>query len=524
MMFTCARHFILLVFVFAAMGAGLTHATPGQPGTLDPSWAAASALGAGKVSTPIGAFAQASAVAVQPDGKVVLAGACLQDLKFNFCALRYLVDGTLDTSFAGGSVVTSVLPGAGAGSDLVNAVALQPDGKIVLAGGCYDGSVNSFCAVRYRADGTLDTDFAVNGKLVTQMSVALGAESVVQSVAVLPDGRVLLGGTCSGFPVSFFCVARYLENGTLDAASGFGAGGKVLIAMGTTSPATTARAAAMAVQPDGKILLAGHCGGATGGSSNDFCVLRLLSTGALDSSWAAASAFGPGKVKTAIGAGDDQATSLALQPDGKVVLTGKCSNGTNFDFCALRYLSDGTVDASFGSSGVVISPIGVGIDVASASALQPDGKLLVAGSCKAGVVTKFCMLRYSANGSLDTSFGNGGTLTTAITVGNDFANAMSLNYDGKIVLVGDCDTGSGAKFCAARYDGELFSARNCSLDLDGDGTVLGTTDSVLHARIALGLRGAAVVGGISFANAATRTSWPLIRDYLIARCGMTLPQ
>jgi uncharacterized delta-60 repeat protein len=518
-MLTLTRYVLLLLL--GAFSASLAQATPGQPGSLDSSWAAASALGAGKVSTAIGTFAQANAVAVQPDGKVVLAGLCFDAGKANFCALRYRVDGTLDPSFAGGgSVITPVLTGVGASADDANAIALQSDGKLVLAGACFDGNNNVFCAVRYLADGSLDGGFGSNGKLVTPMSTSDGTAS---AVAVLPDGRVLLAGTCAvGSPVNF-CVARYLPNGTLDSASGFGSGGKVFTPMGTAVPLTTAIATAIAVQADGKVLVAGYCGPLSG-SNNDFCVLRYLSTGVLDSSWGAASAFGAGKVKTAVGTGDDQATRMALQPDGKVILAGKCSNGSNYDFCAVRYQPDGLIDTDFGTSGVVITPLGAGNDAATAVTLQPDGKVLVAGSCKSGVKSNFCMLQYSAGGVLDTSFGSDGKVTTAITTGSDIANAMNLAYDGKIVLAGYCDTGSGPKFCAARYDGELFSASHCSLDLDGDGSVLGTTDSLIHARIALGIRGDAVVSGINFLSTASRTSWPLIRDYLIARCGMTLPQ
>ena len=101
---------------------------------------------------------------------------------------------------------------------------------------------------------------------------------------------------------------------------------------------------------------------------------------------------------------------------------------------------------------------------------------------------------------------------------------MTLQPDGKVLLAGYCTNGATIGFCVARYDGGPFGYRNCSLDIDGDGSVLATTDSLIHTRIALGITGPAVVNGITFPPTATRNTWPLIRDYLVTQCGMSLVQ
>ena len=215
---------------------------------------------------------------------------------------------------------------------------------------------------------------------------------------------------------------------------------------------------------------------------------------------------------------------MTLQPDGKVLVAGNCVNGTNSDFCAARYLPNGTLDTTWNSTGTVITPIGSGNDYTNAITLQPDGKVLLAGQCYNGTNRDFCAARYLPNGTLDTTWNGTGTVITPIGSSDDIATAMTLQPDGKVLLAGYCSNGTNNYFCVARYDGGPFGYQNCKLDIDGDGSVLATTDSLIHARIALGITGPAVVNGITFPPTATRNSWPLIRDYLVTQCGMSLVQ
>ncbi len=481
-------------------------AIPGQPGTLDASWATLSGLGPGKALTPVGTGdAKANAIALQPDGKVVLAGNCYSGTDFDFCALRYNANGTVDTSFGNSGTVITPL---GTSDDNARAVAVQPDGKLVLAGYCVNGATVDICALRYNANGTLDASFGSGGKAITPVGTG---DDYANAIAVQPDGKLVLAGVCFNGTSTNFCAIRYNANGTLDAS--FGSSGRVITPVGSS----TGAAAALVLQPDGKLVLAGTC---SNGATGDFCAVRYNANGTLDMSFG-----GTGKVFTAIGTALDDATALTLQPDGKLVLAGTCYTGTNADFCALRYNTDGTLDTTFGSSGKIITPIGSGNDIAQAVALQPDGKLVLAGRCFSGADDDICALRYTANGTLDVTFGSGGkVLTPIMAVRDDAANAIALQPDGKLVLAGSCGGTTAIDFCAIRHDGGPFGYKSCTPDLDGDGLMTATIDGLINMRVMLGMTGPAIVNGITFPPTATRNTWPLIRDYLVTQCGMSLVQ
>jgi len=479
-------------------------AVVGQPGSLDTTWS-----GTGKVMTAIGTSDDiAASMTLQPDGRVLLAGNCYNGTNFDFCAARYLANGSLDTTWNGtGKVITAI----GIGDDYARAMTLQPDGKVLLAGYCWNGTNYDFCAARYLANGALDSTWNGTGKVITPIGTS---DDVATSMTLQPDGKVLLAGNCGNGANYDFCAARYLANGTLDTT--WNGTGKVITAIGSDNDFANS----MALQPDGKVLLAGYRGN---GANYDFCAARYLANGTLDTTW-----NGTGKVITAIGSDNDFAAPMTLQPDGKVLLAGYCWNGTNNDFCAARYLANGSLDTTWNGTGKVMTAIGSDNDSAVAMTLQPDGKVLLAGYCSNGTNNDFCAARYLANGTLDTTWnGTGtspGTVITPIGSGNDAARSITLQPDGKVLLAGHCFNGSTFDFCAARYDGGPFGYRNCTPDIDGDGSFLATTDALINMRIALGITGPAVIGGITFAPNATRNTWPLIRDYLVTQCGMSLVQ
>ncbi len=411
--------------------------------------------------------------------------------------------GNLDTTF--GSGTGKIITAIGSGEDTARALAVQPDGKIVVAGSCSNRSDNDFCLARYDANGVLDATFGSTGKVIT----AIGAsDDYADALAIQPDGKIVVAGYCSISGNNDFCLARYLASGALD--SSFGTTGKVITAIGPDYD----NASAIALQPDGKIVVAGYC---FNGSNTDFCLARYLASGALDTSFNST-----GKVVTTIGAATDVASALALQPDGKIVVAGYCFNGSNTDFCLARYLASGTLDTSFNTTGTVITAIGASDDYATSLALQPDGKIVLAGYCSNGSNNDFCIARYLPSGALDTSLNSTGKVITAIGAGNDYASAIAQQPDGKIVVAGTCSNGSNNDFCVARYEGGPFDARNCSMDIDGDNQTIATKDGLIATRVMLGLTGNTVIGGITFASHATRTTWPAIRDYLVSQCGMSI--
>lgn len=473
-----------------------SYASLGQPGTPDVTFGSN-----GKVITPVGTGADvAYALVLQPDGKVVIAGSCNEYPYGKFCAVRYNAVGTLDTSFGTeGKVITTISGGV----NYPRAMVIQLDGKLVIAGYCYIPGP-AFCALRYTENGLLDDSFGTLGIVLTSFN---GSYVYASAMALQPDGKLLLVGDFE----SLSCTVRYNGNGTLDTT--FGAAGKVCTGIGSLRVKPTS----VLLQPDGKLVLAGGCG--TGQDiDNDFCALRYNADGSLDSS------FGnEGKLVIPIGLKYDNATALARQPDGKLVLVGMCVTSVTSHYCAVRLLSDGTLDQTFGIGGKVISEVTANGGIARAVVLQPDGKLVLVGACNGVSGFDFCVVRLNDNGTRDGTYGANGAVVTPIGNGIDEGQAAALQPDGKLLVAGYC-LGSNTDFCAARYEGGPFSYKNCSLDIDGDNRVLPATDSVIHARIALGIVGNAVVSGITFPATATRNTWPLIRHHLVTQCGMSLVQ
>ncbi len=486
-------------------------------------------------SFPIGTSNDvANAVALHPDGKIVLVGGCeYTGGNSDICVARLNSDGTLDVSFDGptgtGNGKFTLPIGLIAEIGSASAVVIQPDGKIVIAGTC-NITGNDFCVARLNPNGTLDVSFdgpSGTGNGVVLLPIGSGNDRAT-TVAVQPDGNIVLAGLCANSGGFYdFCAARLNPDGTLDASfdgpSGTG-NGKFLLPIGTSDDFATA----VVIQPDGKIVLAGYCSS----SGYAFCIARLNPDGTLDASFDGPLGTGNGKFLVQIATINDYAYAVALQPDGKIVLAGTCLVSGGPDFCVARLNPDGTLDASFDgptgtANGKVLLPIGGGADTATSLALQPDGKIVIAGQCANGSVASFCLARLHSDGSLDTSFdgssalGNGKFLLS-ISVGIDGARAIALQPDGRIVLAGTCSNGSNDDFCVARLNGGPFGAKHCTMDIDGDGRVLATVDGLISTRVMLGVTGSAVVGGVVFPANATRNNWPLIRNYLVTQCGITL--
>jgi uncharacterized delta-60 repeat protein len=342
--------------------------------------------------------------------------------------------GVLDTrfNFPNGFIIQPI----GSSDDVGSPLAIQSDGKILLGGSCKNGSNINFCIARFNSDGTLDTSFgSPNGYKIQPIG---SFSDIGQSLAIQLDGKILLTGRCYNGSNTDFCIARFNSNGTLDTT--FGSPNGYII-----QPIDSWQdyGYSPAIQPDGKILFGGHC---NSGSGWDFCIARFDSNGTLDTS------FGTGgKVIQDIGSSSDLGYSLAIQPDGKILLGGSYSNGSNNDFCITRFNSDGTLDTSFGSSGKVIQPIGSSSDNGNSLAIQPDGKILFGGHCDSGSNNDFCIARFNSNGTLDTSFGSSGKVIQPIGSSDDYGRSLAIQPDGKILLGGSCQGVSNLDFCIARF-------------------------------------------------------------------------
>jgi len=386
----------------------------------------------GKVIQPIGSgHDYGRSLAIQSDGKILLGGYCHNGSNNDFCIARFDSEGNLDTTFGTGG---KVIQGIGSGNDEGYSLAVQPDGKILLGGYCHNGSNNDFCIARFDSEGNLDTTFGNSGKVIESISSSILDKGY--SLAIQPDGKILLGGYCNNRGNIDFCITRFKSDGTLDKT--FGRSGKVIQPIGSDND----EGYSLAIQPDGKILLGGYC---KNGSNRDFCIARFNSDGTLDTSFGSS-----GKVIQPIGSSNDEGYSLAIQSDGKILLGGFC----DYEFCIARFNSDGTLDTTFGSSGKVIQPIGSANDRGQSLAIQPDGKILLGGYCSNGSNWDFCIARFNSNGTLDTTFGSSGKVIQPIGSSNDFGRSLVIQPDGKILLGGTCYNGSNDDFCIARFNSD----------------------------------------------------------------------
>ena len=404
-------------------------------------------------------------------------------------------DGSLDPTFGNGGIVRTDF---GNGGDSGNAAALQPDGKILLAGTVFNGIDEDMALARYNSNGSLDPNFGDGGKVTTDFSnvfrinintasaqtletlpgigpilaqmivdfrnqnglfqiiedirqvpgigpgtfdriqnlITVGHDSA-QAILLQPDGKILVAGSSE----NDFALARYHSDGSLD--TGFGTGGHVTTDLGRFH----ALSLDLALQSDGKILVSGY-----GGEVPEFVLARYHSDGAPDSTFGA-----NGIVLTKIGELDFGYT-VTVQPDGKIIVAGQSFiPQEGFSFALARYNRDGSLDASFGTGGIVSTVFEIFSEAGiSATLLQPDGKILAVGySMLVFPFFNIALARYNSDGSLDSTFGVGGKVTTIFEGGDSVAIAAALRPDGRIVVAAQYLTlDTGADFALARYNGD----------------------------------------------------------------------
>jgi uncharacterized delta-60 repeat protein len=349
--------------------------------------------------------------------------------------------GFLDTSFGApnGYVVTTVNSRQSGG----NAIAVQSDGKTVVAGRAADARGNSSLALlRYNSDGSLDSTFGNGGIVLTTLvkGVNTGA-SGYSAVAILSDGKIVVAGSqlLSNTPINFqydweWVLARYNPDGTLDTTFGGGRHPSGIAQYNLTSGREVV--SAMQIQPwDGKIVVVGS----TVGSGDDVAVGRFNIDGTSDTT------FGSGGFVTwtSPGAASDNATDVALQSDHKIVVVGgtTANSGATVQLVMLRYNSNGSLDTTFNGSGVVDS----GFFGAHGVAIQSDGSIVVAGGVPASGSTpaQAELARFTSTGAVDTTFGSNGT---AVINGMTGASDLLLdpNTAGEFDVCGGFQTGSGS--------------------------------------------------------------------------------
>lgn len=385
-------------------------------------------------------------------------------------------DGSPDNSFGSSGKVSVAI---GTVNQKGNAVAVQTDGKIIVVGSTGNGVNSDFAIIRLNANGTLDNTFDSDGKVTTDFAGwdANNSNDYATSVAIQADGKILVAGYgmflgTNGFStVEEFALARYNPDGSLDTS--FDTDGKVHTRFSNT---TSGNAYAVTIQPDGNILLAGF---SQQSNTKNFAMVRYYSDGSLDAS------FGTdGLVFTQVGtptsglSAVDEAHSLTLQSDGKILLAGFATNGNKSDFALARYHPNGSLDTTFDTDGKQTTAIGTAGDNVNAIALQPDGKIVVAGSTEISTWKNFAIARYNPDGSLDPTFDADGKKTlyfNFLPENTCYAQAALVQNDGKILIAGSDFYWGGYDFAVARLNPD--GSNDTTFNFSGNNTTsLGTFD------------------------------------------------
>jgi uncharacterized delta-60 repeat protein len=391
--------------------------------------------------------------------------------------------GQLDSSFNGTGSVTGAFSFA---TVTGNCLAVQNDGKIVVAGVLAQNDAD-FAVRRYNADGTPDIGFGTGGTAIIDIA---GRDDNATALAVQPDGKIVVAGYSvpgTGNPVNYdFSLIRLLADGTLD--QGFNGTGKITRSVGPLED----RAYAVAVDSNNNVIVAGFT--STGPEDTDFALFKYTEAGLPDPQFGEA-----GRVITALGVSYDQANDIAIQNDGKLVVVGSSRHPqTKQDgFAVLRYDADGTLDTTFNSTGVVVNQQGDPKQARSV-ALQPDGKIVVGGSWDATIIA-----RYLQNGTPDLTFNGTGMVRSLLHANNpESLTSVAVQSDGRIIVGGNVVRGSRHGSMIARFD--LLGNRDGSFGTDGYVTAIYGEPIFASTGLALQKDGRIVSSGGSFSQADDR--------------------
>ncbi|MGB4847173.1 MAG: T9SS type A sorting domain-containing protein [Saprospiraceae bacterium] len=375
------------------------------------------------------------AITLQSDQKILAAGTTGTGAAADFVVVRFLPDGSPDPDFGVDGIAIIDFDGL---PSSCYAIAIQPDGHIVLAGQTSSNNASDFAVARLKTDGSLDTTFSHDGKVVTDLSTAF---EYPNTVLLQKDGKIIAAGRMESKTFSDFAAVRYLANGEPDPDFGFH--GIVVTSLQSEDEATCG-----VIQPDGKIILAGY---SSVSAKGDFAMVRYLEDGTIDKT------FGTnGKVITDLqGTGaSDFASSMVMDPNGDLVLTGSANFDNMFlesDIGVARYDADGHLDLSFGNQGIYILDLG-GNTQAYGLARQTDGKYIIAG--KSNYIFshyQWLIARINHNGGLDTLFGDHGLTLTDLNGNTEQPFGVLIQNDSRIVAGGLNGDFPMVDFVLARY-------------------------------------------------------------------------
>lgn len=420
-------------------------------GDLDPSFGVGGLVTTTEFSEGLGS---AGAIAMQPDGKIVVAGYLWSDPEEEFAVARFDVDGSLDPTFAGDGTASTIFRTGDACYEQARAVLVQSDGKIVAVGvssckrpGPDMGGDALFALARYNVDGTPDGTFGDDGTVMTSFGDPADCYTHAEAAALQPDGKIVVAGEASCPQDGIddrFAIARYDTDGALDRS--FSDDGMVM----TNFTRQRDKLTDVEVQPDGKIVAGGTAAYwmvETDVLESRAALARYNPDGTLDST------FGrDGKVTTSFHSrrcpGSNESYDLEIQPDGRIVQGGNAACAASAGdpphprWALSRYRPNGTLDRTFGRNGRVVtifSDTTWGDGMGGGIAIQANGKIVAAGST-ARHASRFMLVRYRADGRLDPRFGDDGRVQTVFGTGPGCASGgwggLAIQADRRIVASG----------------------------------------------------------------------------------------
>lgn len=383
-----------------------------------------------------------TSLALQPDGKILIGGFVGQSGNNNFAVVRFNANGSLDTSFRQSpnpnqnpNGMVSIDFG---GTEQSPRIAVQVDGKILMAGISINNASNgsSIAVARLNSDGNLDSSFDGDG----MQQVSINTWDTPYALAIQSDGKVVIAGDTRGVNGGDFVLVRLLTNGSRDAS--FGTNGVVVTDAGGSDSLRS-----VVTQSDGAIVAVGSSL-PNGGGNIRAALARYHGNGALDTNFG-----GTGVLLTSVSP-ISYLLSVKVQSDGKIVALGGGSTGTNSDLILARYMINGTLDPSFNQGRWVTTDFAGDFESPVSLGLQSDGKILVGGSSVNASRSDFAVYRYTSQGELDTTFNGTGRVMTDFG-GPDTAYGMVLQPDGKIVMAGTTTSQGALNIAMARYLGEF---------------------------------------------------------------------
>jgi uncharacterized delta-60 repeat protein len=419
----------IIVILVIAKGIGFSN---GQaPGSLDLTYGVQ-----GKQIIPLGTGnSLGRALAIQPDGKSIMAGIANNGASTDFALLRLTTDGQPDLEFGDdGKVLTDF----DSRTDIAEAIVLDDLNRIIVAGSVESTDGFDFAVARYLPDGNLDGSFAIDGFATT----TVGVNGFCKAVAIQEDKKIVLGGYAINplNSMNEFVMVRYRTDGVID--STFDHDGIVKTNMDIGSGVANA----MLIQPDGKIVLAGQVLNEST-FAWEIGIARYNEDGSLDESWGDF-----GIVLTASPLVSHTINAVALRGDQKIVVGGfnGTAPSTNL-FTVARYNTNGEIDKTFGTDGLVIDSYGAQDNQINTLVIQPDGHILIAGTTLIGTADHLAIARITEDGAFDDTFGDDGVVVDAFGQ-NDGVETMALQQDGKLVIGGESFNGNRFSIVVARYE------------------------------------------------------------------------